>query len=379
MQSSTTQARQTQPSAKSQRKQLPSQLIKDQESGRSIADQFPKPRIIQHFNITDNSIYSDSQVEVDEPLFQAEPHVIRFTNYEPLQVMEQILRLRNKDKVARSVKIVPPDSKLFQVQACKKTSKFKSTTKSTLSGNDDIDNMSSRIAPGMEISYIIKFSPEAKSDYSYDLNVLTERERFIVPIRAVGCRAMIDFPDALDFGQVPVKHVTEKPVMIRNIGEKTTKWKIRAPSGFELSKTEGILEIGQSEQLIFKFIPQESRAYKDEVTLSYDNLIATVPIMGESHNDNVYLSKSHIHMDPTSITLYSHQYYTIVNKSQVPIEFSWRAFSTEKEENEKKSRLNMQLTQEEAEERAILESQDPDESVDDSLDSDDSYDERELR
>ena len=30
---------------------------------------------------------------------------IRFTNYEPLQVMDQILRLRNKDKVARSVKI----------------------------------------------------------------------------------------------------------------------------------------------------------------------------------------------------------------------------------------------------------------------------------
>ena len=130
-----------------------------------------------------------------------------------------------------------------------------STSKSARQGDSDIDNMSSRIAPGMEISYIIRFSPEAKSDYSYDLNVLTERERFVVPIRAVGCRAMIDFPDTLDFGQVPVKHVTEKPVMIRNIGEKTTKWKITAPAGFELDKTEGILEIGQTEQLIFKFIP----------------------------------------------------------------------------------------------------------------------------
>ena len=39
-------------------------------------------------------IYSDSQVDVDEPLFQPEPHVIQFTNYEPLQVKEQILRLR---------------------------------------------------------------------------------------------------------------------------------------------------------------------------------------------------------------------------------------------------------------------------------------------
>ena len=84
-------------------------------------------------------------------------------------------------------------------------------------------------------------------------------------------------------------------------------------------------------------------------------------------------------MDPTSITLYSHQYYTIVNKSQVPIEFSWRAFSTETEENEKKTRLNMQLTQEEAEERALLESQDPGDSEQESLDSDDSYDQAELQ
>ena len=91
---------------------------------------------------------------------------------------------------------------------------------------------------------------------------------------------------------------------------------------------------------MFKFFPQESRAYKDELVLSYDNMDAHVPVRGESHNDNVFLSKSHIHMDPTSITLYSHQYYTIVNKSQVPIEFSWRAFATDKEENEKKSRLN---------------------------------------
>ena len=143
--------------------------------------------------------------------------------------MEQTLRLRNKDKVARSVKIVPPDSKLFQVTPCKKTKMNKSLTKSSNFAGSDIDNMSSKVAPGMEIAFNIKFSPEAKSDYSYDLMVLTEREKFIVPIRAVGCRAMIDFPDSLDFGQVPVKHTTEKPVMIRNIGEKATKWKIQVP------------------------------------------------------------------------------------------------------------------------------------------------------
>jgi hydrocephalus-inducing protein len=52
----------------------------------------------------------------------------------------------------------------------------------------------------MEACFIIKFSPEAKIDYYYDLTIVTEREQFIVPIFAIGKRAILDFPDLLDFG-----------------------------------------------------------------------------------------------------------------------------------------------------------------------------------
>jgi hydrocephalus-inducing protein len=40
---------------------------------------------------------------------------------------------------------------------------------------------------------------------------------------------MIDFPDSLDFGNVPVKYITEKPVIIRNLGDKTSKWNLKLP------------------------------------------------------------------------------------------------------------------------------------------------------
>ena len=50
-----------------------------------------------------------------------------------------------------------------------------------------------KVAPGMETNFIIRFSPEAKADYNYDVVVETEREKFIVPIVAVGKRAMIGF------------------------------------------------------------------------------------------------------------------------------------------------------------------------------------------
>ena len=57
--------------------------MKELSTGKSITDQYPKPKIIQFLNIADNSIHIDSQVDVDEPLFAPEPHVISFTNYEP--------------------------------------------------------------------------------------------------------------------------------------------------------------------------------------------------------------------------------------------------------------------------------------------------------
>lgn len=83
-------------------------------------------------------------------------------------------------------------------------------------------------------------------------------------------------------------------------------------------------------------------------------------------------------MEDTYITLYSYHYFQIVNKSSVPVEFSWRAFQTEVEENKKKSQLIAQLNDEEIEERMILEESNLEESIADSLDSDDSYDENEL-
>jgi len=100
----------------------------------------------------------------------------------------------------------------------------------------------SKVAPGMAIYYVIRFSPEAKIDYKYDLTVVTERERFIVPIVAIGKRSMIDFPDIIDFGNCPVKYRSQKPIIIRNLGEKTTKWQLRLPKGFIASKNEGVLE-----------------------------------------------------------------------------------------------------------------------------------------
>jgi hydrocephalus-inducing protein len=120
--------------------------------------------------------------------------------------------------------------------------------------NQKID-AGTKVAAGMETKFVVRFSPEAKIDYKYELIVVTEREKFIVPIMAIGKRAMIDFPDVLDFGPCPVKFNTEKPVIIRNLGEKTTKWNLELPQGFSSTVKEGVLEAGKNQQILVKFYP----------------------------------------------------------------------------------------------------------------------------
>jgi len=51
---------------------------------------YQKPRIVEFLNLADYSINTESYVDIDEPLFEAIPPVISFTDYEPLQIKEKV-------------------------------------------------------------------------------------------------------------------------------------------------------------------------------------------------------------------------------------------------------------------------------------------------
>ena len=84
---------------------------------------------------------------MDEPLFEPIPSLLCFNDYEPLQIKEQRFRLRNKDKFARRVKIIQPESRLFQVIPFNSANLFQKVNKSC---NTDLFS-GNKVAPGMEI------------------------------------------------------------------------------------------------------------------------------------------------------------------------------------------------------------------------------------
>jgi len=69
----------------------------------------------------------------------------------------------------------------------------------------------------------IQFTAEANRDYTHELVCLTEREKFVVPVHAIGARAILDFPDEINFGSCPVKHNCSKVLFVRNIGNREAR------------------------------------------------------------------------------------------------------------------------------------------------------------
>lgn len=298
-------------------------------------------KIVCFQNMGDYTHQVDSVVPMDEPLFKATPSEIRFANFESLQNLDATLNLRNQDNVARRVKILPPDSTFFKILPGKGRKP------------DQTDN---KVAPGMEVSYIVRFTPDQQvEDYSYDLVVITERERFLVPIRATGGGALLDMPDELDFGLSPVKYESPKTIMVRNVGEKPTKFLLKVPPPFSTSIQDGYLEVGEIMQVDVVFRPDKAEAYEREMLIIYGDGVETyVSLYGRAENVNVTFSASQLQLEDTFIALSTQKTILIHNNSEIPVDFSWRAFPSIQEEISQKLKLQVQLKQEESEEASAI-------------------------
>ena len=45
----------------------------------------------------------------------------------------------------------------------------------------------------------------SSQDYTHELVCVTEREKFVIPVRGIGRRGVVDFPDEVHFPTAPVK------------------------------------------------------------------------------------------------------------------------------------------------------------------------------
>ncbi|XP_054435188.1 hydrocephalus-inducing protein homolog [Pteronotus mesoamericanus] len=287
-----------------------------------------RPQIIELLDMGETTHQKFSGIDLDQALFQPFPSEIVFQNYTPCEVYEVPLVLRNNDKIPRMVKIVEESSPYFKVISPK-----------------DIGH---KVAPGVPFTFRVLFTPEENKDYAHMLTCVTEREKFIVPIKARGARAILDFPDQLNFSTCPVKYSTQKILLVRNIGNKDAVFHITTYRPFSVEPTVGTLTVGESMQLEVDFKPQTVGNHSKRLIVYYDTGEKMfVSLYGAAIDMNIRLDKNSLIIEKTYISLANQRTVTIYNRSNIIAHFQWKIFATQEEEDKEKYRICTELIKEE--------------------------------
>ncbi|XP_077746033.1 hydrocephalus-inducing protein homolog isoform X4 [Canis aureus] len=287
-----------------------------------------RPQIIELLDMGETTHQKFSGIDLDQALFQPFPSEIVFQNYTPCEVYEVPLVLRNNDKIPRMVKVVEESSPYFRVVSPK-----------------DIGH---KVAPGVPAIFRILFTPEENKDYAHVLTCITEREKFIVPIKARGARAILDFPDELYFSTCPVKYSTQKILLVRNIGNKDAVFHIKTHRPFSVEPSVGTLNVGESMQLEVEFEPRTVGSHSKRLFVHYDTGEKVfLSLYGAAIDMNIRLDRNSLFIEKTYISLASQRTVTIHNRSNIIAHFQWKIFATQEEEDREKCRVCDDLSKEE--------------------------------
>lgn len=82
-----------------------------------------------------------------------------------------------------------------------------------------------------------------------DLFLVLQREKFVVPLRAISGVGFIEAPSRIEFDVTPVNVKTEKTVLLRNTGTKAVDFTVTTDGPFSSSCRRCFLDVGDSAQV----------------------------------------------------------------------------------------------------------------------------------
>ncbi|CAH8527146.1 unnamed protein product [Schistosoma turkestanicum] len=244
----------------------------------------------------DMSLISDQKTTsfpVTRPLFQPFPSELVFQRYEPGKSYELPLILRNLDKVSRTAHLIQNDTPYFKIKR--------------------INNQGSKVAAGLSLSFTIVFTPDANHDYRHDLMCVTDRELFSVPVFCIGPRAILELPDDISFGEVPVKVTSSKPFFVEPLSLN--------------------IQSGALKEIKVSFIPENTTEVSQKMFVIYDTgERLQINLHGQGRESLVYLKNDKVTVDGTFIGMHSQTNLSIVNDSSDFVRFKWSPFENSEEE-----------------------------------------------
>ncbi|KAK2918189.1 hydrocephalus-inducing protein homolog [Channa argus] len=298
------------------------------------------PCILELLDMSKTTHHKSSLVDVDHALFQPYPSELVFQNFTPAQTYKLPLLLLNNDKVSRQVKLELKDSEYFYV-----------------GGPEDA---CCKVAPGMSSTFTVFFTPQENKDYHHNLVCVTERERFEVPVRAIGPRAILDFQDEFYLPVCAVKAFTQKTHLVRNIGNSIAIFKLHTKKPFSVTPSSGTLDVGESLQVTVDFHPMTVGDHTQDLLLHYHTgEDVYMSLYGTCEELNIHLEPDSLLLKKTYISLASTRTVSLTNTSNIPLQYCWSAWSSQEDKDQSLLRESSVLQQKEKELLLIKRDSDP--------------------
>ena len=159
----------------------------------------------------------------------------------------------------------------------------------------------------MSSTFYVTFRPDAVKDYTHELICTSERERFLVPIKCIGSRGVLDFPDEMTLGTCPVKMSRPKTILVRNVGTGTARFSLNTSNTqvFVAEPNHGELEVGEAMQVTVDFRPNVLGDISGDLCINYDTgEDVYVDLHGVGINLDVRLNQSELNIAPTYIGMF---------------------------------------------------------------------------
>ncbi|CAI5655386.1 unnamed protein product [Oreochromis niloticus] len=290
------------------------EMLQSTEERLSNTAEVHPPRILELLDLSAAPHHKGSFPDIDQPLFQPYPSELVFQNLTPGQTYKLPLLLLNNDKVSRQVKLEQQNSVYFSV----------------LPSSDARSN----VAPGMSATFTVFFTPHENKDYHHRLVCVTEREKFEIPIRAIGPRAILDFRDKLDLPVCPVKASTEKTQLVCNVGNSKAKFRLHTERPFSVTPEFGTLDVGESMQVTVVFHPMNTGNHRQDLLLHYHTgEDVYISLHGSCEELNIHLEPDSIWMENTYVSLISTRTVSLTNHSDIPLQYCWTLWPSQQEED----------------------------------------------
>lgn len=186
----------------------------------------------------------------------------------------------------------------------------------------------SKVAAGMEAIFRVTFLPNSVDSYEQQLLVATEREKFVVPLLAIGASAALDLPDSINLPTVAVKRTSRHPLLVSNVGKRAGSFQlVTSNSCFTVSPSRASLASGETLQLTLEFTPAAAGQHAGELQVVYEDSVRTTftALSGVGHELDVGLLESQVVFLPTYMGKLSQRALRLFNHSDTSITFSIRA------------------------------------------------------